>query len=61
LSALLAGLSPEDSASLIAERILQATDTHSGAGIPPHDDRTLVVFRVSDASSSDFTKLPIIY
>jgi sigma-B regulation protein RsbU (phosphoserine phosphatase) len=61
LSALLAGLSQEDSASLIAEQILQATDAHSGAGIAPHDDRTLVVFRVSDASSSDFTKLPIIY
>jgi sigma-B regulation protein RsbU (phosphoserine phosphatase) len=61
LNALLAGLSQEDSASLIAEQILQATDTHSGAGIAPHDDRTLVVFRVSDASSGDFTKLPIIY
>jgi sigma-B regulation protein RsbU (phosphoserine phosphatase) len=61
LSALLGGLSSEHSASLIAEQILQATDAHSGAGIAPHDDRTLVVFRVSDASSSDFTKLPIIY
>jgi sigma-B regulation protein RsbU (phosphoserine phosphatase) len=61
LSALLAGLSQEDSASMIAEQILQATDEHSGAGIAPHDDRTLIVLRVSDASAGDFSKLPIIY
>ena len=61
LAALLAGLAPEDSASAIAEQILQATDLHSGVGIAPHDDRTLVVLRVSDATSCDFSKLPIIY
>jgi sigma-B regulation protein RsbU (phosphoserine phosphatase) len=61
LSALLTGLGLEDSAGMIAEQILEATDTHSGAGIAPHDDRTLVVLRVSDASASDFSKLPIIY
>ena len=61
LAALLAGLSPEDSAEQIAVQILQATDAHSGVGIAPHDDRTLVVLRVSDATSSDFSKLPIIY
>jgi sigma-B regulation protein RsbU (phosphoserine phosphatase) len=61
LSTLLAGVSPQDSADLIAEQILQATDAHSGIGIAPHDDRTLVVLRVSDATTSDFSKLPIIY
>jgi sigma-B regulation protein RsbU (phosphoserine phosphatase) len=61
LSALLAGLSPEDSAEQIAEQILQATDAHSGVGFAPHDDRTLVVLRVSEATSCDFSKLPIIY
>ena len=61
LSALLAGLSLEDSAALIAEQILQATDLHSGVGIAPHDDRTLLVLRVSEAASCDFSKLPIIY
>ena len=61
LAALLAGLSPEDSARQIAEQILSATDDHSGAGIAPHDDRTLVVLRVTDDPVSDFSKLPIIY
>ncbi|HYL85239.1 MAG TPA: GAF domain-containing SpoIIE family protein phosphatase [Candidatus Angelobacter sp.] len=61
LCALLAGISAEDSAQEIAERILVETDTYTGAGIPPHDDRTLVVLRVTDESSSDFSKLPIIY
>jgi sigma-B regulation protein RsbU (phosphoserine phosphatase) len=61
LSALLSTISPEDSASAIAERTLAETDSHSGVGIAPHDDRTLVVLRVTDETSSDFSKLPIIY
>jgi sigma-B regulation protein RsbU (phosphoserine phosphatase) len=61
LAALLAGVSPDHSASDISANILIATDEHSGAGVPPHDDRTLLVFRVTDESASDFSKLPIIY
>ena len=61
LSALLSGISPEDSARAIADRILAETDNHSGADIAPHDDRTLVVLRVTDETASDFSKLPIIY
>jgi sigma-B regulation protein RsbU (phosphoserine phosphatase) len=61
LEALLGGLSPQDSASGIAEQILVATDHHSGVGVPPHDDRTLLVLRVTDETSSDYSKLPIIY
>jgi sigma-B regulation protein RsbU (phosphoserine phosphatase) len=61
LEALLAGLSPQDSASGIAEQILVATDHHSGVGTAPHDDRTLLVLRVTDETSSDYSKLPIIY
>src|SRR6266851_398999 len=61
LTVLLSGLSQEHSASVIAEQILQATDEHSGAGIPPHDDRTLLVLRVTEETSPDFSKLPIIY
>jgi sigma-B regulation protein RsbU (phosphoserine phosphatase) len=61
LAALLAGLSPQDSASGIAEQILVATDLHSGVGTAPHDDRTLLVLRVTDETSSDYSKLPIIY
>jgi phosphoserine phosphatase RsbU/P len=61
LADILIGLSPEDSASTIGEHILRATDLHSGAGIPPHDDRTLLVLRVTDETANDFSKLPIIY
>lgn len=61
LAALLSAISQGDSAREIAEQILAATDGHSGAGIAPHDDRTLVVLRVTDDASSDFSKLPIIY
>ncbi|HUC53957.1 MAG TPA: GAF domain-containing SpoIIE family protein phosphatase [Candidatus Cybelea sp.] len=61
LTTLLSTISPRDSAREIADRILAATDGHSGSGIAPHDDRTLVVLRVIDNTSSDFSKLPIIY
>jgi sigma-B regulation protein RsbU (phosphoserine phosphatase) len=61
LAALLASVSPDHSASDISANILIATDEHSGVGVPPHDDRTLLVFRVTDESASDFSKLPIIY
>ena len=61
LSALLSGFSQRHSAREITEQIMAATDGHSGAGIAPHDDRTLVVLRVTDEPSSDFSKLPIIY
>jgi sigma-B regulation protein RsbU (phosphoserine phosphatase) len=61
LTSLLSAISPGDSAREIAERILAATDGHSGSGTAPHDDRTLVVLRVTDETSSDFSKLPIIY
>src|SRR6266481_1422236 len=61
LTALLSAISPGDSAREIAKQILAATDRHSGPGIAPHDDRTLVVLRVTDATASDLSKLPIIY
>jgi sigma-B regulation protein RsbU (phosphoserine phosphatase) len=61
LSAFLAGISPADSARSIAEKILAKTDDHTGAGTPPHDDRTLVVLRATDETASDYSKLPIIY
>jgi sigma-B regulation protein RsbU (phosphoserine phosphatase) len=61
LTVLLSAISQGDSARDIAEQILAATDGHSGTGIAPHDDRTLVVLRVTDDTSSDFSKLPIIY
>ena len=60
LSAVLSSISTHDSARDIAERILAETDDH-GAGTAPHDDRTLVVLRVTDEAGSDFSKLPVIY
>jgi sigma-B regulation protein RsbU (phosphoserine phosphatase) len=61
LTALLSNIKQEESARCIAERILEATDNHSGQGTAPHDDRTLVVLRVTEETASDFSKLPIIY
>lgn len=60
LSAVLSSIAPDDSARAIAERILAETDDHS-VGTAPHDDRTLVVLRVTDETGSDFSKLPVIY
>ena len=61
LHALLAAAHPGISANELSERIISATDDHSGPGSNPHDDRTLLVLRVSDEATSDYTKLPVIY
>src|SRR5216683_4337492 len=61
LRALLQTVSPQQSASEICDLILNATDAYSGGGFAPHDDRTLLVLRVIDHASSDFSQLPIIY
>lgn len=61
LSAVLASVSPKHSASDIADKIMAATNHHSGEGVAPGDDRTLLVLRITDHSSSDFSKLPIVY
>jgi sigma-B regulation protein RsbU (phosphoserine phosphatase) len=61
LNALLAGITEDETALTIADRILAATDEYTGTENTPHDDRTLIVLRVTDEKASDFTKLPIIY
>src|SRR3984957_9479205 len=61
LSSVLSALSPRQNAEEIANTILSATDDYSGAGNAPFDDRTLLVLRVMDHDSTDFSKLPIIY
>ena len=61
LNALLAAVPPSRSAAEISQDILSATDGHSGPGVPPHDDRTLIVLRITDEISTDYSKLPIIY
>jgi sigma-B regulation protein RsbU (phosphoserine phosphatase) len=59
LNEVLSRVSPNQTAEEIAAAILAATDDYSGA--VASDDRTLLVIRVTDHDSSDFSKLPIIY
>jgi sigma-B regulation protein RsbU (phosphoserine phosphatase) len=61
LAEILAATSRNDDARTIAGRIFAATDAHSGPGWAPHDDRTLLVLRVTDESEADYSRLPIIY
>jgi len=61
LSELITSLPVNAGVENISGAILRATDEYSGAGIPPHDDRTLLVLRITDDVSADFAKLPVIY
>jgi len=61
LSALITSLPANSGVENISGAILRATDEFSGAGIAPHDDRTLLVLRVLENSATDFAKLPVIY
>ena len=61
LKALLTTIHSSDPAYKVAQRIVKATDEHAGPGRMPHDDRTLLVLRVTDDTEADFSKLPIIY
>jgi sigma-B regulation protein RsbU (phosphoserine phosphatase) len=61
LSSILKRISPQQSASEISDLVLDATDHYSGGGFTPSDDRTLIVLRLTDHTSTDFSKLPIIY
>lgn len=61
LTALLSTVSTAEPGYQIAQRIVHATDRHSGPGVFPHDDRTIVILRITDDASTDFSKLPIIY
>jgi sigma-B regulation protein RsbU (phosphoserine phosphatase) len=61
LKELLATIVPADPGYTVAQRIVKATDEHSGVGRPPHDDRTLLILRVTEEAEADYSKLPIIY
>jgi phosphoserine phosphatase RsbU/P len=61
LSSVLNALSPRQTSAEIAASILAATDDYSGTDTAPFDDRTLLVLRLTDHDSTDFSKLPIIY
>jgi len=61
LHALLAGAAAGVSANDLSEKIIAATDDHSGPGSCPRDDRTLLVLRVTGQGTADYSKLPVIY
>ena len=61
LKALLTTVHASDPGYKVAQRIVKATDEHTGPGRMPHDDRTLLVLRVTNETEADFSKLPIIY
>jgi len=61
LKSILASVAPSDPGYTVAQRIVKATDEHTGPGRQPHDDRTLLVLRVTEDAEADFSKLPIIY
>jgi len=61
LKAVLATVAPSDPGYTVAQRIVKATDDHTGPGRAPHDDRTLMILRVTEDTEADFSKLPIIY
>jgi sigma-B regulation protein RsbU (phosphoserine phosphatase) len=61
LKALLAATGPDTPGYKIAQRIVKATDEHTGPGRMPHDDRTLLILRVTEEAEADFSKMPIIY
>lgn len=61
LNAVLSSFSPRDSAQHVAESILRATEEFAGLGASHRDDRTLLVLRVTEDATADYTKLPLIY
>ena len=61
LEEVLRKLSPKSSAQEITTAILEATDRFIGPLVAPHDDRTLVVLKVTEAAAADFSKFPVIY
>jgi sigma-B regulation protein RsbU (phosphoserine phosphatase) len=61
LKSLLATVAPTDPGYTVAQRIVKATDEHAGIGRPPHDDRTLLVLRVTEEAEADYSKVPMIY
>lgn len=61
LRELLTSLPAKTGVEDISGAILHATDEFTGAGRPAHDDRTLIVMRVTDVDPAEFPKLPVIY
>jgi phosphoserine phosphatase RsbU/P len=61
LKSVLGTVASSDPGYTVAQRVVKATDEYTGKGRQPHDDRTLVILRVTDDTESDYSKLPIIY
>ena len=61
LRSLLTSLPASSPVDDISGAILRATDEFAGFGNPAHDDRTLLVLRVTPESPSDLPKIPVIY
>ena len=61
LRALLTSLPADSPVDDISGAILRSTDEFAGFGNPAHDDRTLLVIRVTPDSPSDLPKMPVIY
>jgi sigma-B regulation protein RsbU (phosphoserine phosphatase) len=61
LARVLTDLAPGKPSEGVSEAILYATDEFAGLSVAPHDDRTLIVLRVTDEQAADFSKLPVIY
>jgi len=60
LAAVLTSL-PDASAHEISSAILSATDVFSAQSQTPHDDRSLIVLRVTDDLSAHLSPVPVIY
>ena len=61
LKKVLSTVTNSDPGYQIAQKIVHATDEHGGPGLSPHDDRTILVLRITQNTSADFSKMPIIY
>ena len=61
LAALITALPANSCVENISGAILRATDEFGGVGIPPHDDRTLLVLRAIEDNGAGYSKLPVIY
>jgi len=57
----LQNLPRDGAAEAVSDAILYATDQFTGFSASPHDDRTLLVLRVTDEAAADLSKLPVIY
>jgi phosphoserine phosphatase RsbU/P len=60
LKSVLGTVASSDPGYTIAQLVVKATDEYTGKGRQPHDDRTLVILRVTDDTESDYSKHPII-